>query len=342
MTIGMPANLPPEYLKAEERYLRARTLEEKILATQELIRLAPKHKGTEKLLKVLKRRLSKLREELRRREMRRVGGGPSFHVKKEGVAQVALVGVPNSGKSTVLRQLTGAQPEVADYPFTTREPVPGMMEFEDVQIQLVEIPAIIEGSSLGRGLGARPLSAARNADAIALVVDASNEPLRQMETLLSELWAAGIRLNGLALEGAEEFEERKESLVDRRAMIVATKGDLPSAEEGFELLRRRYGERFPVVLVSPIAGSGLAEVKRLIFESLGLVRVYTKRPEERPSERPLVLPKGSTVLDVARAVHKDLERGLKFARVWGSARFPGQQVPRDYVLQDKDIVELHV
>lgn len=338
----MPANLPPEYLKAEERYLRARTLEEKILATQELIRLAPKHKGTEKLLKVLKRRLSKLREELRRREMRRVGGGPSFHVKKEGVAQVALVGVPNSGKSTLLRQLTGAQPEVADYPFTTREPVPGMMQFEDVQVQLVEIPAIIEGSSLGRGLGARPLSAARNADAIALVVDASNEPLRQMETLLSELWAAGVRLNRFAGEVVDGFEEHSESLVDRRAVIVATKGDLPGAEEGFELLCGKYGERFPAVLVSPVAGSGPTEVKRLIFESLGLVRVYTKRPDEPPSERPLVLPKGSTILDVARAVHKDIARGLKFAKVWGSARFPGQQVPRDYVLQDKDIVELHV
>ncbi|MCS7131740.1 MAG: 50S ribosome-binding GTPase [Hadesarchaea archaeon] len=337
----MPANLPPEYLKAEERYLRARTLEEKILATQELIRLAPKHKGTEKLLKVLKRRLSKLREELRRQEMRRVGGGPSFHVKKEGVAQVALVGTPNSGKSTLLRQLTGAQPEVADYPFTTREPVPGMMQFEDVQIQLVEVPAIIEGSCLGRGLGARPLSAARNADAIALVVDASNEPLRQMETLLSELWAAGIRLNGLVPMEGDEFLEHRESVVDRRAMIVATKGDLPGAGEGFELLRREYGERFPAVLVLPME-SGLMEVRRLIFQILGLVRVYTKRPDERPSERPLVLPKGSTVLDVARAVHKDIARDLKFARVWGSARFPGQQVPRDYVLQDKDVVELHV
>jgi len=333
----MPANLPPEYFKAEEKYLRARTIEERILATQELIRAAPKHKGTEKLLRTLKRRLAKLRQELQKQQSRRVGGGPSFAVKKEGAAQVALVGVPNSGKSMLLGWLTSAKPEVADYPFTTREPVPGMMQFEDIQIQLVEVPALIEGSSMGRGLGAQPLGVARNADAVALVVDVSADPLKQVETLVGELETAGIMLN--RGEGLED--EPDETLVHRRAVIIATKGDLRGAREGFEELRHTLGDQFPMVLVSAVQGGDPEELKRLVFESLEIIRVYTKRPDEKPSERSLVLPKGSTVLDVAGAVHKDLARDLKFARVWGSARFPGQQVPRDYPLQDKDVVELH-
>ncbi len=333
----MPANLPPEYFKAEEKYLRARTIEEKIFATQELIRAAPKHKGTEKLLKTLKRRLAKLRQELQKQQSRRVGGGPSFAVRKEGAAQVALVGMPNSGKSMLLRWLTSAKPEVGDYPFTTREPVPGMMQFEDIQIQLVEVPALIEGSSMGRGLGAQPLGVARNADAVMLVVDISADPLEQVETIVRELETAGIVLN----QGEKLEDTPGETFVNRYAAIIATKGDLRGARKGFEKLGHAFGNRFPIALVSAEQGGDPAELKRLIFENLKLIRVYTKRPDEKPSERPLVLPKGSTVLDVAEAVHKGLARDLKFARVWGSARFPGQQVPRDYPLRDKDVVELH-
>jgi small GTP-binding protein len=382
----MPANLPPEYFKAEERYLQARTLEERILATEELIRVAPKHKGTEKLLRTLKQRLAKLRRELRERRESRVGrgGGPSFSVKKEGAAQVALVGLPNSGKSWLLQKLTNANPEVADYPFTTREPLPGMMQFEDVQVQLVEVPAIVEGSSLGRGLGAQPLSAARNADVIALVIDASADPLHQVRVLLNELGAAGIRLNqrppkitvqrrsagGIEIRGAEmveggeaeikrilqdhhvhnafvvveepvrseEIEEvLDESIVYRRAFIIFNKYDTPGAAERLRSLEREFGALFRII---PVEAAG-PELKRSIYRSLDLIRVYTKRPDEEPAKRPLVLLKGSTVFQVARAVHKDFEKNLKFARVWGSTRFPGQQVSRDYVLQDKDIVELH-
>ncbi len=382
----MPTNLPPEYFKAEERYLQARTLEERILATEELIRVAPKHKGTEKLLKTLKQRLAKLRRELQEKRESKVGrgGGPSFAVKKEGAAQVALVGLPNSGKSWLLRRLTSANPEVADYPFTTREPVPGMMQFEDVQVQLVEVPAIVEGSSLGKGLGAQPLSAARNADVIALVIDASADPLQQIQVLVDELGATGIRLNqrppkitvqrrsigGIEIRGAEmveggeaeikrilqdhrihnafvvveepvkseEIEEvLDESVVYRRAFIILTKYDQHEAAEKLRLLEHKLGTFFQIVTVE----TAVKGLKKSIYENLDLIRVYTKRPDEEPAKRPLVLSRGSTVLQVARAVHKDFEKSLKFARVWGSTRFPGQQVSREYVLQDKDIVELH-
>lgn len=381
----MPANLTPEYFKAEARYQQARTIDEKILATEELIRLAPKHKGTEKLLKMLKRRLAKLRQELQAKQARRVRrGGPSFAVRKEGAAQVALVGAPNSGKSTVLHQLTAARPKIGIYPFTTQHPVPGMMQFEDVQIQLVEVPAVIEGSSLGKGLGAQPLSIARNADVIALVIDASTKLVEQVRILINELEAAGIKLNqrppklsvqrritgGIEVRGAgmfkggeaelkrilqehrihnalvtidepvttEELEESlDESLVYRRAFILLTKCGSLDLKEKFKLLEREFGGRFQTIAVQE-AGE---ELKRAIFENLDLIRIYTKRPDTEQAKRPLVLPKGSTVFDVASAVHKDFARELEFARVWGSTRFPGQQVPREYALRDKDIVELH-
>ncbi len=384
----MPTNLPPEYFKAEEKYANARTTEEKILATEELIRAAPKHKGAEKLLKTLKTRLAKLRQELRKQQTRRTGGGPSFAVKKEGAAQVAILGLPNSGKSTLLQRLTAAQLEVAPYPFTTREPVPGMMQFEDVQVQLVEVPAIVEGSSLGRGLGAQPLSVARNADTIALVVDLSADPIKQVETLTAELEATGVKLNkpppkleisrretgGIEIRGAEFFdggeaelkrilqehrihnagvdikgpttaedveEALDESIVYRKAMIIATKMDAPKASNNFIKLTHAYGKRFSIFLASSKEGRP-DELKKQIFENLNVVRVYTKRPDEKPAERPLMLRRGSTIADVAREVHKDFARNLKFARVWGSTRFPGQQVPRDYELRDKDVVELHL
>ena len=381
----MPANLPPEYLKVEQQYAQAKTLEEKIRLTEELIRLAPKHKGTEKLLKMLKRRLAKLREEAERKRAKKSGRSvQTFAVRKEGCAQVVLLGFPNSGKSSLLRLLTSAEPEVADYPFTTVRPEPGMMEFGDVQVQLVEAPAVIEGSALGRGLGPAPLSLARTADAVALVIDLSSDPVQQLKTLVGELETVKVRLNrrppavsfeprssgGIEIKGGElveggeaavrrllqEMRIHNASLVIREpvtldavrdavegrtvykpAIILATKCDLPGAGENLRRLESEVSGGFKIV---PVSGE-TSKLKEEIFRSLGLVRIYTKPPDGPPSEKPLVLREGATVMDVAKAVHKDFERGLKFARVWGSTKFPGQQVSRDYVLKDGDIVELH-
>lgn len=381
----MPANLPPEYLKVEQQYAQAKTLEEKIRLTEELIRLAPKHKGTEKLLKMLKTRLAKLRKEEEKRRTKRSGRTTqTFAVKKEGAAQIVLLGLPNSGKSSILRLLTSAKPEVAEYPFTTTRPEPGMMNFEDVQVQLVEAPAIIEGSAEGRGFGPAPLSLARTADAIALVIDLSDDPVRQLRILLEELDKVKVRVNerppavsfeprssgGIEIKGAEFaggegavrelLQEIKVhnalitirepvsidllrdmidgSIVFKPAFILATKSDSPSAVENLRLLQREVPEGLRIIPV----GGDIARLKEEIFKSLRMIRVYTKPPDGPPCKKPLVLNEGTTVLDVARMVHKDFEKNLKFARVWGSTKFPGQQVSREYVLKDGDIVELHI
>ena len=387
LLINLPTNVHPDYIKAEEHYQQARTLEEKVKATEEMIRVAPKHKGAEKLLKTLKRRLSKLRMELKEKRERKSsrGSGPSFAVKKEGAAQVALVGLPNSGKSKLLQDLTSARTDVADYPFTTREPVPGMMLFEDVQVQLVEVPAIVEGSSIGKGLGAQPLSVARNADAIALVVDASEDPVRQIKILLDELDAVGVKLNrkppkisiqrrssgGIEIKGAGMIEGGKaeikrilqdhsihnafvvieesatsdefdgilsESTVYPLGFILVTKLDKPGAAKKLDMVKWEFGGELEILRT----GESADRIKMEIYKKLGMIRVYTKRPDEQPAKRPLVVARGSTVMDVARSVHKDFAKDLKFAKVWGSTKFPGQQVPRDYVLGDRDIVELHL
>jgi ribosome-interacting GTPase 1 len=304
----MPANLPPEYLKVEEKYRLAKTPEEKLKLTEELIRLAPKHKGTEKLLKLLKQRAKKLREEIEREKARKITKGIPFAVKKEGAGQVVLLGLPNSGKSTLLSKLTSAKPEIGEHPFTTTRPFPGMMDFEDVQVQLVEAPGVVEGSCEGKGLGAAPLGLARSADALLLVVEAGKER-EQLEVLLGELKKAGVEIN------------------PARTAVFVTKTDI-----------RRMGEFHCPFKVLKLDES----VRKEIFRLLHVIRVYTKRPGEEPAKKPLVLPEGSTVLDAARRIHEDFAERLDFARVWGSARFPGQRVPRDYVLADGDVVEFHL
>jgi len=190
----VPTNLPAEARAKWVKYLEARTPEEKLRALEEYLSAIPKHKGTENLRSWVRRKIAELREEIEERKARRAGtGAPSFFIEKEGAAQVVMLGLPNSGKSALLSALTNAKPDVSEVPFTTKFPVPGMLKFEDIQFQLVEAPAIIEGASRGAiWWGSRVLGLARNADAIMFVVDLSNKPLKQLKVLCKELSEAGI------------------------------------------------------------------------------------------------------------------------------------------------------
>lgn len=325
----MPANLTPQYLEAEQAFKEAKTVPEKLAALEEMLALIPKHKGTEKLQADIKRRLSRLREEGERRG--KTGRQDPFLVEKHGAGQVALAGFPNTGKSALVGALTRAKVIVADYPFSTALPVAGMMQFEDILIQLVDMPPMTE-DSLQPGLA----GALRNADALLFVVDASSDDcLDQLEGILTHLRERRV-LRDEVMEGVHAH-----TLED--CMVVATKTDAPDAAENLEILKEYLPSGLELVATSAATGENLDTLRRRVFDLLGVIRIYTKVPGRPPDMgQPFILKKGSAVVDMAAAVHRDFPSKLKSARIWGSAKFDGQSVPRDYVLQDKDIVELHV
>jgi ribosome-interacting GTPase 1 len=328
----MPANLTPQYLDADRRFRQAKSAAEKISALEEMLALIPKHKGTEKMQADLKRRLSKAREEGQRKS--KAGArGHSSHVAREGAGQVVLVGSPNSGKSALLAALTNAVPEVAEYPFTTRKPLPGMMTFENIKIQLVDLPPIAPEWTEGW-----VFALIRNADLVLLLVDlGSDKAFDDVEQLRGQLASHRIRLMRPSLD-----DNGNEGEVAKPALLVGGKGDRQGAAERGTFLAELYASDLPTVTVSAVSGSNLDALRRALYDGLGLLRVYTKSPGKKAElETPFALRRGATILEVAETVHKDLAASLKFARVWGGETFDGQRVTRDYVVQDGDIIELH-
>ncbi|MEW5806778.1 MAG: GTPase [Acidobacteriota bacterium] len=329
----MPANLTPQYLEAEERYKQAKDNQERMKALKEMLSTIPKHKGTEKLQADIKRRLAKLRDEMEHKK-----GGPgkrrvSFHVEREGAAQVAIVGPPNVGKSQLLVRLTNASIEVADYPFTTRTFHPGMMPYENIQIQLIDLPPI----SAEHMENWVPMII-RDADLILLMIDLSRDDFtEQIGSVGKALEAHNIKLVRSPNRIAEDDREGS-----KETLIVGNKIDLERARENFEELKRLYGADFPILGISASKSIHLEELKRSLFQMLNIVRVYSKPPGKEPDvSKPFIFQKGSTLLDFAGAVHRDFVQNLKFARVWGSGKFEGQRIHRDYLLTDGDIIELH-
>lgn len=310
----MPANLPPEYFEADARYKEARDTSEKVSALEALIATVPKHKGTDKLRADLRRRLSKLREDVQKRK--KGGRGDLYNVPKEGAAQAALMGFANSGKSSLLEALTNAKPMIADYPMTTVMPLSGMMPFEDIQFQLVDLPPMGNETTDGWVSGI-----IRNADIVLMVIDLAEDPDAQAELLMEQ--ASGWKA--------------------KKPIIAANKTDAPSAGDALKLLREKYQGTCPVIGVSAVKKDGLEELRRAVFESSGVIRVYSKEPGKEPDMgTPFTVPSGTTVLRLAEIIHKDFLSGLKYACVWGSVRFQGQKVQKDYPLKDRDVVEFHV
>ena len=334
----MPANLTPEYLAAEQRFKAARSIPEKIEALEEMLSSIPKHKGTEKMQADLKRRLSKLRGEAQKK-----GGTartlPIYHVEREGAGQVVLVGAPNVGKSKLVRRLTHARPEVADYPFTTRLPTPGMMPFENVQFQLVDLPPVSD-----QFMESWVPTLVRQSDATALVVDLSaDDLLEEVETTQLLLGKQNVRI------GVPTSAAPTSGAAVKRTLLVGNKVDQPGAEDNFAALRELLEESstgwraVPMVAISAETAGGLETFKRAVFDLLEVIRVFTKAPGKKPDlAAPYVLKRGSTVFEAAQHVHKDFASQLKFARIWGHGKFGGQMVQRDYALSDGDILELHI
>ena len=327
----MPANLTPQYLEAERRFRAAKTVEEKVAGIEEMLAVIPKHKGTEHIRGDLKRRLAKLRDEAE--QARRHRGGFSFSVDREGAGQVVLVGPANAGKSALVAALTKAQTEIAEYPFTTRRPIAGMMPYINIQIQLVDLPAVSS-----EYMEPWVPSLVRPADLILLVADLSSPSvLESLEEVTGILERSKLALVPPGSPGPPVGWAHPWTL------LVANKVDAPGAEETLEILRSVYNTRLPIHAVSAATGQGFEGLRRAIYDGLGIIRVYSKPPGKEPSmQSPVVIPKGSTVLEMAAEIHKDFAENLKFARVWGGTKFDGQRVQRDYVLQEGDIVELHV
>ncbi len=353
----MPTNVTHEYKAAEATYKAAKELPERIVALQEMLRVIPKHKGTDHLCGQLKKKLSQLKDEQRagpKKTGRRADPG---HVPPQGAGQVVLLGPPNGGKSALLAAMTNAEPDVGAWPFTTRKPLPGMAKFEDAPIQLVDAPATEHG-------GWQPWmsSLLRNADLGLLVVDpGAVGVLDALETaqglvgtskleLIPAWWAVRDVEEAEEEDVADDMELSDEELLARlepgRAelpvLIVGNKLDLPGREDDFEVLTEFLGEDWPMLAVSAEAGRGLEQLAAAMWRGLKMIRVYSKPPGKPPSmAEPILLPLGSTVRDMARLIHKELASRLTFARIWGQGYHDGQKIPRDHVLADRDVVEMH-
>jgi ribosome-interacting GTPase 1 len=327
----MPANLTPEFLKARERLEKAQSPEEKLDCLEEMLAVIPKHKGTDHMCADIKRRIAKVKETVA--QAKRSGrGGQSHQVDREGAGQVVLVGPPNSGKSSLLAALTNANPEVADYPFSTTVPVPGMMRHEDVQIQLVDLPPVTPELT-------EPwvYNLIRTSDLAVLVLDAG-EPTRLLscaEELMALLAERRIELVREADPSAATADARVRRLPCR---IGVARSDLVEAPPNLDDL----AALFPAIAVSALTEEGLDRFREEVFRALRVIRIYTKLPGRPPDlALPYTLPAGSTTLDAVKLVHRELALKLRYVRVWGSGRFDGQQVPSEHVLADKDIVEIH-
>jgi hypothetical protein len=340
----MPANLSPEYKTAEAAYRKAREPRERLECLREMLRTIPKHKGTERLQADIKSRIKELGDEL---DTVRRGGGhgaPTVVIRPEGAAQIALIGPPNTGKSLLHARLTGSGAHDAPYPFTTQFPQPGMMAFEDIHFQLVDLPAVASEHPVPW------LQAAlQSADAALLVIDLDDPAcvervadvhanLRTKRVTLTEHWEVpSTTPEENAASEADPFAVRLPTL------LVANKSDrIANIDAELEAFREVAGIRYPGLTVSAATGHALAEIGAALFRYLGIVRVYTKAPGHAPDKtRPFTVRSGQTVRDVARLVHKDVERSLRYARVWGHSGFDGQQVGAEHILADRDVVELH-
>jgi len=335
----MPANLSPAYRDAEERYRTAVTTADKLKALREMLSSIPKHKGTEKMQADIKRRISQAQDEVKTKGKGAAKKTEGRHVRREGAGQILILGPANAGKSSMIRALTRAKPEVAPYPFTTRVLLPAMMPWENVLVQLVDAPAFSRDAS-------EPwmVNCIRYADALCVVLDICGEdPAHHLRGILARTLEHNIHL---VPELPKADDEEEDALFDlrrafRRTVVVANKTDLPDSGFWLEALREDIPQDLPIYPISAETGEGVEELRHALYRMLKVIRVYTRAPGKKEKrDDPFLLPEGATIQDLAARIHRDLAREMKTARVWGSARFEGQAVEKSHVLGDEDVVEL--
>ncbi len=345
----MPTNVTPEYKKAEEAYRKAREPKERLDCLRQMLSTIPKHKGTEHLQADIKSRIKDLTEELAGPKKGGKRSGPALTLRPEGAGQVVLLGPPNSGKSALHQRLTGSRAQAGPGSFITQFPEPGMLAYEDIAFQLLDLPSMSADHS-------PPwiASTLQTADAALLVVDLSDPAcVEQVQFILDTLAARRISLvpewPGLPRDeatgadaGGPGTEIDDPFRIALPTLLLANKSDLAPDPEEVAVLEELLGVNFPALRVSAETGQGLGEIAPWLFGALQIVRVYTKAPGKEPErDRPFTVRGGDTVLDVARLVHKDIAESFRFGRLWGSGAFDGQQVGADHPVADGDVVELH-
>lgn len=332
----MAANLTPQYLEAERKLKTAKTPQERLEIMQEMMALMPKHKATEKLQAGLKAKISKLKEEIDRQPASK-RGGTTHLVPKQGAGQVIVIGAPNSGKSSLIKALTGADPEIGEYPFTTRVPAPYMMKYGNTRVQLVDLPPMT-----GELMESWQIELVKISDAALMVANlADPDAPSQVESLAAKLKEKRVEFV------PEDFvfpeEEMGPPVFRKRTLLVGNKTDLEAGGENLEMLRMFFAEKWTIVPASAAAGDGIDGLKARIFGLLHVIRVYSKVPGKKvDSGEPFILKRGSTVIDAARVVHKDFAEKLNYARLWRANALNGLMVNRDQVLEDEDVLELHL
>ncbi len=392
----MPTNLPPEAMDKWELVEAARTPKEKMDAMIEFLKYVPHHKGTMKLRGEMNRKIALIRDDLEKKKRMGTGkssGGPKLFIEKGASAQVALIGMTNVGKSCLMNATTNSKVRVTPTPFSTHEPMPGIMSFMDVQFQIVEAPAVMEGAAEGKAGGNVTLGLARNADGLILMLDLSRDPVEQLELILAELEKTRVlvskptggrveidrrpagsrlriinvgRLTDCNMRDIEELIRSYgindaivkisgdvtlddvdnaiyENTTYKPAVIVANKLDLPGTVANLNRLKTHVNGKLPIVPMSCQRKLGLTELGKAIFESLGMIRIYTKEPGNKVhSDHPFALRKGATINELAKNIHKELYANFMFAMVWAKRLpFSPKKVGLGFVLDDGDIVEIH-
>jgi uncharacterized protein len=331
----MPANLPPQYFEVEKKLKDTNDPLEKIKIMEELLSIIPKHKGTEKLQALYKRKISKLKSKSQKKSVV-AKHDLSYHIDKSGAGQVILIGPPNSGKSMLIKSLTNAEPEVAEYPFTTHKPYPAMMKFENVQVQLIDTPPITKDY-----MEVWHSELVKHADTVLLVIDSkSHDPAEDIATIQEILKEKKIIL---VPEDKDNKSSKEKGQFVKNCILVLNKDEFPENSDMRDLIIELIDPEFTPIFCSAAQNKNLELLRKKIFESLHVMRVYSKIPGKKPSfDEPFVFKHGCNVMDMAKAVHKDFAKNLKYARIWGKKKYKGQKVNKDYKLHDGDIIELHM
>ena len=329
----MPTNLPADYYNAEERFRSATTPEDKVKYLEEMLSTIPKHKGTDHLRADLRKKLSKLKTATTSKKVSKKQVSP-YHINKEGAGQIVIIGCTNAGKSSLVAAQTNADPEVSEVPFTTWTPMPGMMTIENIQVQLIDTPPFNE-----EYIDPEFLNLIRRVDLVLIMINLHDNPVQELEFVIEKL--IENRISPQHLEGKVEVDG---FLLSVPCLVMVNKYDSEEFAEHYEIFQELLAEEHPLIPASAQTGFNLDALKKEIFKSLGVIRVYSKAPgKEADLTAPFVAEKGIQLAEFAGKVHKDFQENLKSAKIWGpSADFPGQMVSREHVLEDEDIVELQI